>query len=72
MAREPTTKELRQARAFLMKNKERPRKGVPINQLVREFATLSLDLGLTFTQLLVRIRHDRASRNRQADHQAVE
>lgn len=68
MAREPTTKELRQARAFLMKNGERPRKGVSLNSAVREFATASLDLGLTFTQLLVRVRYEREARARQGDH----
>lgn len=69
-----TSKSLAQARAFLFANGERPKKGVSVNRWVREFATLAMDHGISFTKTLTLIREEREKHGSptRGNHQQVE
>lgn len=67
-----TPKKRAQARAFLMKNGERPAKGVSVNRWVEEFLACADDNRLTFSQTLTLIRRDRASKGRPTGGQNLE
>ena len=62
-----TAKVLAQARAFLFKNGEKPAKGVPVSRWVEEFAVVSMDHRLTFSQLLTQIRAERERHGKPAE-----